>query len=53
MGFSCIKCKKFTTDLKFIAKKTQPKKFDDYTKIGVCTTCYDKRQKWMKSRGLA
>jgi hypothetical protein len=48
-----MKCKKFTTDLEFITKKTQPKKFDDYTKIGVCPACKAKREKWMKSRGLA
>lgn len=53
MGFSCMKCKGFTIELKFITKKTQPKQFEDYTKIGVCAKCKDKRDKWMKSRGLA
>jgi hypothetical protein len=52
MGFGCMKCKKYTTDLKFITKKTVPKKFDDYTKIGVCVSCYEKRIKWCASRGI-
>jgi hypothetical protein len=52
MGFTCIRCKGFTTDLKFITKKTVPKIFDDYTKIGVCVGCYNKRVKWCASRNI-
>jgi len=52
MGFKCMKCKKYTEEISFITKKTQPKSFADYTKIGVCLDCKGKREKWMAERGI-
>lgn len=45
MAFKCIKCKKPTSEIKFMWK-------DKMTKIGICVQCFDKRQKWRKQRGL-
>ena len=49
--FKCMKakCNKRTREVKFIKKNTNVKYS---TEIGVCVECYDKRQKWLKSRGL-
>jgi hypothetical protein len=51
MRLKCLKsgCNNtFTEGNHFIWKTTT----DRQTKLSVCKECYDKRQKWLKERGL-
>lgn len=49
MAIKCMKCGAAVSHAKTIAKNTAKKGSPG---IGVCLPCYDKRQKWLKQRGL-